>query len=315
MSSNHFLITGATGLIGSALVRHLLDADAANHLILPVRNVEKARALHGDSERIEYIYHDFSSMQSLKYDGPVDYIIHGANTTSSAYMAEHPVDTAETILCGTMAMLQFAMQKRVKAIVYLSSMEVYGHVATETQPLREEQWGEIDIQSPRSSYPMAKRMAEYLCRSYAIEHGVPVRVARLVQTFGPGVDLLTDNRVFAQFARAVRTGQDICLSTEGHTKRMYLHVQDAVSAILCLLEHGVDGEVYNVANPQTYCSIREMAEWVKNTYAPTIQVRIEPKANPVYPQDTYLCLSVEKINALGWYPRYDLKAMYDDMLI
>ena len=98
-----------------------------------------------------------------------------------------------------------------------------------------------------------------MCISYNKEYGVSAKILRLTQTFGPGVNL-TDNRVFAQFAKSVIYSTDIVLNTAGRTKRDYLYTADAVKAILSVLLLGKDGNIYNVSNPDTYCTICDMAK-------------------------------------------------------
>ena len=107
-------------------------------------------------------------------------------------------------------------------------------------------------------------MVECLCASYAHEYSVPVKIARLSQTFGPGV-AYEDGRVFAEFARCALEQRDIVLHTQGHTVRSYCYTKDALSALLYILISGKAGEAYNVTNMDTAVSIKEMAELVCET--------------------------------------------------
>ena len=307
-----YIITGATGLIGGALADFLRN-DPNNRLILPVRDVLKAKERFGTSMQLSFIDHDFSSSNRLNIIEDVDYIIHAACPTASRYMSESPVETIDTIVNGTRTMLQVARQSQVRGMVFLSSMEVYGTVHGDS-PIDESVQGLVPLLNARSSYPVAKRLAETLCYSYAKEYSVPVCIARLTQTFGPGVDVARDMRVFAQFARSVRDRTDIVLNTEGKTKRMYLHTADAVDAILLLLAHGVTGEAYNVANKATYCSIREMAELVKENFCSTIKVLVQKSCHNYYLPEMHLPLSTDKIENLGWKPKYGLKEMFSAMI-
>ena len=187
----------------------------------------------------------------------VDYIIHGASITASRDFVEKPVETITTAIDGTRNLLELARQKNVKGMVYMSSMEVYGTPYDE-QPLTEERMGYLNPLAVRSSYSESKQMVENLCVAYASEYGIPVKIVRLTQTFGPGV-AGDDGRVFAEFARCAVMGKDIRLQTEGLTKRMYLYTADAVTALLTVLTKGEDGQAYNAANVNSYFYIREMA--------------------------------------------------------
>ena len=308
-----YIITGATGLIGGALVDYL-KKDENNKLILPVRNILKAQDRFGQSDQIIYMEHDFSSNNPLNFSGNIDYIVHAACPTASRFMVEHPVETIDTIINGTRAMLQTAQQSHVKRMVYLSSMEVYGKFDGKSDSIDESAQGYVNPLNARSSYPMAKRMAEALCYNYAKEYAVPVVVARLAQTFGPGVDITHDMRVFAQFARCAREHQDIVLKTDGRSKRMYLHTFDAVKAIMLLLTKGLEGEAYNVANKNTYSSIKDMAEFVKEQFSPSIQVTVLKDEDNCYPPETNLPLSTSKIEELGWKPQYGLLEMFASII-
>lgn len=129
--------------------------------------------------------------------------------------------------------------------------------------------------SVRACYPESKRMCENLCACYMKEYGVPVNIVRLTQTFGPGVEY-DDGRIFAELARCVIEKRDIVLHTKGETKRNYLFTKDAVNAIITVLLHGENGQAYNAANEETYCSILEMANMVaKKCGKGDIKVKIE----------------------------------------
>ena len=132
-------------------------------------------------------------------------------------------------------------------MVLASTLEVYGTVTDDRRPLTEDMQGYLDPMATRSSYPLAKRAAEALCHNYADEYGVHVKVARLAQTFGAGVNG-NDNRVFAQFARSVMKNENIILHTTGELSRCYCYTIDAVMAMLYILLRGKDGEAYNIAN-------------------------------------------------------------------
>lgn len=312
-----FLITGATGLIGSQLCKVLLKCnqlfDADLTVVAYLRNPEKAdRLFEGYRDKhLVYLLGDLSL--SLTYDGPIDYIVHGASVTGSKDFVNQPVDTILTAVDGTNSVLQFAKEKEIKKMVYLSSLEVYGTPDGSKDTISESDYGYIDPLSVRSSYSEGKRMVENLCASYASQYRVPVCMARLSQTFGAGVEY-TDGRVFAEFARCAIEGKDIILHTDGSTIRTYCYTSDAVSAILTLLESGTPGEAYNVTNMQTACSIREMAELVAGLYPEqNISVKIEiPKdlAAFGYNPQMVIRLNAEKLLALGWNPSVDLPTMF-----
>ena len=247
---------------------------------------------------------------------PIDYIIHGANPTASLYFVKQPVETIQIAVDGTFKLLTLAREKGVQGFVYLSSMEVYG-APLDDKMIPETQGCTLDSMSIRSCYPIAKRLCENLCASFTSEYNVPTKVVRLAQTFGPGV-AKDDVRVFAEFARDAIENRDIVLQTDGCSKRMYLYTADAVSAILTVLLRGNDGSAYNAANPETYCSIREMAELVASEIVnKKISVRVLNNRNSVaqkYPPAHLLKLDTQKLIELGWKPARNLMEMYCRMI-
>ena len=303
-----YLITGSTGLIGAALVRAL--AARGDAVMAAARNVGKARSMFGSLKGVEIVEWDVT--RPLEARVSADCLIHAAAETASRGFVERPVETIMTIVGGTRNVLEFARKAHIGKVVFLSTMEVYG-VPT-ADPVTESDFGLLDPASARSSYPEAKRLAENLCVAYSREYGVDVTIARLTQTFGPGV-VRGDTRVFAQFAEAVLEKRDIVLHTEGRTARCYCYIDDAVSAILTLAEKGAAGEAYNVANPETYCTIREMAEMLAAAHPPTrVVVDLSGAAGRGYAPEFRMRLSTAKLEALGWRPHTALLESYERLI-
>lgn len=311
MNSRKFLITGATGLIGSALVRHLAKLCPDARLVLPVRNLAKAQAMLGDVAGASLHECDLLTTD-FEFAGAVDYIVHCAAPTSNREFTEHPIETYNAIVHPTQHLLDYAVQHQVKGFVNLSSLEVYGTVNGTGISVTEDMLGYVDLASPRSSYPIAKRAAEHLCSLYAHQHGVPVCTARLTQTTGPGVTF-DDNRVINAFCRSAFLGEDIVLHTTGESARPYCHVADAVAAIMLLLDRGVNGEAYNVANESTYISARDLANFVREHLNKSIEVRMELKENTPYAPPSLLPLSTAKLQSLGWHPEHSLEDICKDV--
>ena len=318
-----FLITGATGLLGSMLIKTIMSmeeyATGNIRIIAVARNIAKFNEMYKDYDCSNVVLKvmDLCSEESVRsVSESVDYIIHCAATTTSSYMISNPVEVADGIVIGTKNILEVAKNKKVKSMVYLSSMEVYGAVPDIGRARMEDELGEIDLGTARSCYSLAKRMSEHYCHIYKQEYGVPVKIARLAQTFGIGVRR-EDNRVYMQFARSVQKGTDIVLKTEGNSMGNYCAVEDAIAAIFTILHKGVNGETYNVVNEANTMSIRSMAELVAERVADgkiKVRVELEDAAKTGYAPDTGLRLSSEKLRRLGWKPTKDLVQMYEDVL-
>lgn len=319
LKGQNILVTGGTGLIGSTIIKALCYASTVENLQIKifalVRNLEKAERMLGhENEILHFVKGSVENLPAINV--PVDYIIHGASPTASLFFVEHPVETIQIAVKGTSNLLDLAREKAVKSFVYLSSMEVYGAPQADTL-IPESQGCTLDSMTVRSCYPIAKRLCENLCASYSQEYHVPAKVIRLAQTFGPGV-LKDDKRVFAEFARDAMEGNDIVLQTIGTSKREYLYTADAVTAILTVLLEGANGGSYNAGNPETYCSIVEMAQLVVQQIAEDkIQVQFpynETKISFKFPPSHHLHLDVSKLENLGWKPTKNLKDMYLRMM-
>ena len=308
------LVTGATGLIGTTLVNALAYTNKKMSFGIKIigmgRNAEKAKARLDSS----ILFQEADVAAKVSIEEPIDYIVHAANPTSSSFFVNNPVETIKIAVNGTMNLLELAKEKHVKGFVYLSSMEVYGYPEKGCKVV-ESAVGGFDTMVTRNCYPQSKQICEMLCKSYQSEYGIPTTVVRLTQTFGPGVEY-TDGRVFAEFMRCAVEKKDIILHTTGGTERCYLHTEDAVTAILTVLTKGKPGEAYTAANPETYCTILDMAKMVADKIADgEISVKIEvDDVNRGYASELHMLLDTEKIEGLGWKAHKGLAEMYKNMI-
>lgn len=315
------LVTGATGLIGGMFAKGLICASVQRELdirvLAAVRNMEKAKQELGIflEYGMELLMCDI--MAPITVNEPVDFILHGASMTASKDFVDRPVETILTALKGTENLLNLAREKQVESMVYLSSMEAYGVVDPEHYNVKETDYGYIDPLVVRSSYSESKRMAEGLCGAYAHEYGVPVKTARLAQTFGAGIPR-GENRVFAQFARSIMNGEDIVLHTDGSKAHCYCYTSDAVLGLLTVLLRGASGEAYNISNQDTFGTIREMAEMLTEKYPQSgsgLVFDIPEDANTFgYAPTSRMLVNSEKLQALGWKAQVNLPEMFERLM-
>lgn len=315
------LITGATGLLGSQIIKTLLYADyklALNIQIIGIcRSMEKAGAVFGEASKgsnFTIIQGDIRN--SFDIEQRIDYMIHCASITKSKEFVTCPAETIWTSLAGTRNMLELAKRKECRGFVFLSSLEVYGQVSKEME-VTETDLGYIDFLDVRSSYSEGKRMAECICSAYCKEYAVPVKLVRLCQTFGAGVNY-NDTRVFAEFARNVIERKNIVLHTQGNTCRNYLYTRDAVVAILRILIFGEVGEAYNVANEEAVLTIKEMAQLIVKLF-PEAGIDIEYDIGEDvskwgYNNEMVIKLNTDKIKKLGWNAKIHIKEMLVRMI-
>ena len=309
LRGSDILVTGGTGLIGFNVLRELaaLRDEYGLRLHALVRSESRARERFSSFlDRVNLIEGDVC--REIRLEGKLDYIIHGASVTSSRTFVDQPVETIMTSVLGTRNLLELARSKQVRSMVYLSSMEIYGS-PTEQKVLTEADVGYLDPMQLRSSYPQSKRTCESMCLAYSREYGIPVKVIRLAQTFGPGIPA-TDRRVIVEFLNSAIAGETIRIKASGDSSRMYLYTDDAVTGILTVLLKGEDGLAYNLANRESYCSIRELAHTVQALFGSRGQVLTNtgtPEERRAYPPDSYLYLDTSRVENLGWRAQYDLE--------
>jgi len=318
LKNSTVLITGATGLIGSALVRGISYASGRRDLNVRIlafgRNATRAESL-SQYYGAEFFTQDIR--ETVKVEGEIDYIFHCAAVTKSSEMVSNPAEVIETSLNGTMNVLNLAREKSARSLVYMSSMEVYGAADSSLGLVTEEQLSNIDLKSARSCYPESKRMCECMCACWLSQYGVPSKIARLSHIFGAGSPK-DDPRVFAEFARSVMACENIVLRTEGDTRGNYCYSADAVRALLIIALKGENGEAYNVVNPKESVAIRQMAGIVADRICEGRVLVILDKPTDGkkqgYAPSVNTKLSAEKLERLGWRPQYGLEDMYRRMI-
>lgn len=322
LRNSTMLVTGATGLIGSQLIFFLASLNEYHNANIQIvghaRSKEKAELLLQTIPKrdyISFIYGDIAT-DSIHCEKAIDYIVHAAAPTASSDFINHPIRVITANLKGVENLLEFASTRAVRKMVFLSTMEVYG-ISVSDRARSENDYSTLDHLVIRSSYPESKKMAETMCRAWFHEKQIPVCIARLTQTFGKGVPY-SDGRVFAQFGRAVLEKKDIVLHTSGATKRNYLGIQDAITAIITLLAMGEPGEAYNVANDTIYVSIKEMAQLVAKDFGDGVVKVISEELTRAedrgYAPELRMNLSTAKLRAFGWQPTQNLTAIYAEML-
>lgn len=313
LENKKILITGATGLIGRILIKVFKNYNEMHSskikLLLLVRSVENAEKIFGIDENIEYI--EQSVEKYIPQNIAIDYIIHMASPTKSNFFIQYPVETLETIACGTKKILEQAKISKVKSFVYLSSMEMYGTI--NDSDVTEDKLGYINNLEERSSYSEGKRYSELLAYSYFKEYEVPVKIARLAQTFGAGISK-NENRVYKMFCDSILKKEDIILKTKGSTIVNFCYTTDAIKGILKILLEGTNGQAYNIASDNMHMTILDCANWLVEKYTNN-EIKVKFEINPkAFAPDNKMILNNDKIKAIGWEAKYNVLQGYERLI-
>lgn len=300
------LITGATGMICSCVADILLRMGTSK-VLLAGRSKERIEERFLPYRNgIDYHFVQYDSTKAIDKKINTDFIIHGASNAYPAVYVTQPVETMLSNILGLNELLKMASETDVKRVVYISSSEVYG-IRKEGGPFSEEKYGYLDILNSRAAYPSAKRAAETLCIAYGNEYDINTTIVRPGHIYGPTITH-GDNRATAEFTRNAVNGENIVMKSAGSQLRSYCYVLDCASAILTVLVHGKRNNAYNVSNPDSVVTIRQIAEAIANS-AGTNVIFSEPDAKEAkgynLMQDSSLIAT--KLISLGWNPIFNLE--------
>lgn len=310
LKNNSILITGATGMICSAVAEVLFylnrEKSANIQIILAGRNRERMKKrFYCFEEGKDFSFLQYDATSAIPQNIKADYIIHGASNADPGKFAKEPVETMLANIIGLNTLLKSATNNNAKRLLYISSSEVYGR-KEEKRPYKEDDYGFVDILNPRASYPSSKRAAETLCVAYSAEYGLDTVIIRPGHIYGPTITS-SDSRASAQFTRQAKAGENIVMKSAGRQLRSYCYTMDCASAILTVLINGQCKEAYNISNPQSVVTIREMAEALAK--AGNVKIVFENPSDieiKSYNLMDNSSLESDKIEKLGWKAVFDI---------
>jgi UDP-glucuronate decarboxylase len=290
------LVTGGAGFIGSHLIDRLMTQ---GHEVICLDNFytgHKRNILKWLYQpNFDLVRHDITEAIRIE----VDQIYHLACPASPVHYQYNPIKTAKISFVGTMNMLGLA--KRLKARFLLASTsEVYGDPDIHPQP--EEYWGNVNTIGIRSCYDEGKRVAETLAFDYHRQNDVPIRVARIFNTYGPRM-LENDGRVVSNFIAQALRGKPLTVYGTGSQTRSFCYVSDLVEGLIRLMNSDHTGPI-NLGNPDEY-TILQLAQAVQQRINPGLEIDYKP-----LPQDDPRRRQPDITKArtlLGWEPTIPLQ--------
>ena len=274
LSGRHLLIAGGAGFLGYYLVQGALHWNRAHPNTPPIRVMVLDNFIRGvpawltglgQSSSLRLLRHDITEPLPAELNEP-EYLIHGASIASPTYYRQFPIETMDANVNGLRFLLEYCLaQKRrgnhVGGVLFYSSSEIYGDPTPGDIPTPETYRGSVSCTGPRACYDESKRYGETLCVNFARQHGLPIKVARPFNNYGPGLKI-TDRRVLPDFARDVLNGRDIVMLSDGTAKRTFCYVADAVVGYFKVLVRGRSGEAYNIGVETPEISMSDLADRV-----------------------------------------------------
>ena len=314
LKNKSFLITGASGLIGSFLIDVLMYKNINDDLNCKIyaigRNVEKAKAIFGVYWNLPcfvFISHDINERLDLDSAENVDYVLHMASNTHPIAYSTDPIGTITANIIGTNNMLEFAVKHRTQRFAFASSNEIYGENRGDTELFAENYCGYIDSNTLRAGYPESKRCGEALCQAYKKQKGLNVVIPRFTRSYGPTM-LMSDTKAISQFIRRSIVGEDIVLKSEGNQFYSYTYVADAVSGLLTVLLKGKSGEAYNIADEASDIKLKDLAEILAELAGKQVIFELPDEVEKAgYSVATKARLDGSKLQKLGWSATYDIR--------
>lgn len=296
------LVTGGAGFIGSAFVRGLLGEPDTKQLVVLDKltyagNLANLADVEADP-RYRFVRGDINDASLVdELAANVDAIVNFAAESHVDRSIEAPDAFIQTDVHGTFTLLEAARRHRHAAYLQVSTDEVYGDVAAGSSR-------EADAVRPRSPYAASKAAADLLALAYATTYGLPARVTRGSNTFGPHQ---YPEKVIPLFVTNAIDRQPLPLYGDGRQVRDWLYLEDHCSAIRLVLDRGADGEVYNIGggNPRTNLELTHRILALLDR--PVDLIRYVPD-RPGH--DRRYSVDSSKLHRLGWQPEH----AFDDAL-
>ncbi|MDP3685855.1 MAG: NAD-dependent epimerase/dehydratase family protein [bacterium] len=286
LSGTTILISGGAGFLGRYFLGVFKYLNQST-LERPCRVISVDNYITGERDGV-FGVNDDSNVLSLWADvtvplpirEPVDYVIHAAGLASPVYYQKYPLETIESAVIGAKNLLELGRRNSLKGFLLFSSSEIYGDPDPRSVPTPETYCGNVSSVGPRACYDESKRLAETLSMIYHQQFGIPIKIVRPFNVYGPGMKP-DDRRVVPMFALRTLRGETLPVHGDGHQTRTFCYITDAMTGFLKILLSGRPGEAYNVGNDDQEITMGELANLFVETGG--TDARVETIAYP----DTY----------------------------
>ncbi len=276
LSGRRLLITGGAGFLGYYLVQAALRWNTRDGRSDPInvtvydnyaRGVPDWLGELNGTPNLTLVCHDVRSPMP-EDEGPFNYVVHAAGIASPIYYRRHPIDTMDANIKGLRTLLDHALrpygETQLEGFLFFSSSEIYGDPPPEQIPTPETFRGNVSCTGPRACYDESKRYGETLCVNFARQYGLPIKIARPFNNFGPGLKI-TDGRIIPDLCRNILNDRDVVLHSDGSPTRTFCYAADAIVGYFKALVHGHPTEAYNIGVEAPEISMRGVADMIVGT--------------------------------------------------
>jgi len=293
------LVAGGAGFVGGHLIERLLDAGCEviclDNLCTGSQGLVDAL---GKRTGFSFVRGDVRELPDLP---PVDWVFNLACPASPRHYQADPIGTLMTSVEGTRRLLEFTQATGAR-LLQASTSEVYGSPLF--HPQHESHWGNVNPVGPRACYDEGKRCAETLCVEYRRTRGVSVRIARIFNTYGPGMSA-ADGRVIPSFVHQALRRRAVTVFGDGRQTRSFCFVDDLVEGLIRLMAcEDEQIQPVNLGNPAEV-SMLELLDSIERVLGFPVDSQFEglPEDDP-----PFRCPDIDQaITRLGWQPSVSLE--------
>jgi len=314
-SGKSVLLTGAGGFLGSQFVHYFSNLNVEGILEQPVTLYCIDNFMRGMPEwllslqDVPGIVIETEDIINVNHTRRYDFIIHAASIASPIYYRLHPLETMDANVIGLRKLLEHSRLTECESFLFFSTSEIYGDPFPEFIPTKETYRGNVSCTGPRACYDESKRYGETLCVNFWQQYGIPVKIARPFNNYGPGLKI-TDKRVLPDFFRDILNNNDIVLLSDGKATRTFCYISDAITGYLLILLSDYNGEPFNIGTEEPEISMLELSRLVIKTSDKPLHVIFKQSDDKDYLIDNpnRRCPDIAKARELlGYSPKVPLE--------